>query len=279
MAHTRLTIAFLAVFTSLASSIAQQATPVIEAVHKGHAVGHEQDGIEAVHAALMTGGNVNERDQAKWTPLMHAALECRADISRRLIERGADVNARSQSGGSDFVQTGQTALLLASGCFINRRRAQLAPERHMPAGYADYELSAPSKIVHSLLEHGAEVQATDDQGRTPLMMAVMHGWYDVAQQLIAAGADINVHDRAGRIAMDYVDPNAHAMIAMLKQHGSQAASGHSGRAACELEKAINFPIIDCIVSPRTIRTFQRQRNLPLTGELDIATLRALGLSQ
>ena len=35
---------------------AQESTPVIDAVHKGHAVGHEQDGINAVRTALATGG-------------------------------------------------------------------------------------------------------------------------------------------------------------------------------------------------------------------------------
>ena len=37
---------------------------VIEAVHKGHAVGHEQDGIDAVRAALAAGGEVNEQDNS-----------------------------------------------------------------------------------------------------------------------------------------------------------------------------------------------------------------------
>src|SRR5437879_7595651 len=51
---------------------ASQRPSVIEAVHKGHAVGYEQDGIAAVRVALAAGGDVNERDNRGWTPLMHA---------------------------------------------------------------------------------------------------------------------------------------------------------------------------------------------------------------
>lgn len=267
----------IAIFLTCCSCSAQQPTPVIDAVHKGHAVGHEQDGVNAVRAALTAGGNVNERDAANWTPLMHAALECRADIIGLLIAQGADVNARGKSEGPGFTYTGQTALLLGSGCFINRQRAHLAPERHMPAGYADYELAAPAKIVRALLAHGADFTATDDDGRTPLMMASMHGWPDVAGQLIKAGANVNVHDNAGRIAMDYADSKDEATISTLKQYGSRPATGHSGRAACDLEVAINFPIIDCIVGPGLIKAFQQQRGLPQTGVLDTPTLRALGI--
>ena len=55
----------------------RQSPSIIDAVHKGHAVGHEQEGIDAVRAALDEGGGVNELDKTGWTPLMHAALECR----------------------------------------------------------------------------------------------------------------------------------------------------------------------------------------------------------
>ncbi|MBV8208287.1 MAG: ankyrin repeat domain-containing protein [Acidobacteria bacterium] len=273
------TVVTLSVILIWLPTNAQPATPVIDAVAEGHHVGNEQKGVDAVKAALSTGGNVNEIDRARWTPLMHAALECRANIAALLIERGADVNARSKTGGSDFVETGQTALLLAAGCFINRRRAELAPERHMPAGYAHYELAAPGKIVRDLLAHGAEAGAADDNGRTPLMMAAMHGWADVANELIKAGADVNAGDHAGRIAMDYADVNDGAMIATLMQHGSKAATGRSGRIACELEKAISYPIIDCIVGPQTIKSYQLQRGLPPSGKLDAATLQALGVKQ
>lgn len=99
------------------SAVSQQNQTVIDAVHKGHPVGHEQNGVEAVRTALAAGGNVNESDKSGWTPLMYAALECRANIVKFLLDNGANVNARSDNTGKGFLDTGQTALLIASGCF------------------------------------------------------------------------------------------------------------------------------------------------------------------
>src|SRR5579859_8157517 len=98
----------------------QQDLPIIEAVHKGHAVGNEQIGIDAVRTVLAAGGKVDETDNVGWTPLMHAALECRPGIMKLLLQSGADVNHTAADGA--------TALYVASDCFIARRRAQLAPE-------------------------------------------------------------------------------------------------------------------------------------------------------
>ena len=104
--------------------------------------------MAAVQAALAAGGNSNERDANSWTPLMLAALQCRAQIAGLLLEHRVDARAHgSPADPASLVSSRQTALLLAAGCFINRRRAQLAPERHMPPDYAAYELAASARLV------------------------------------------------------------------------------------------------------------------------------------
>lgn len=62
---------------------------LIDAVHQGHAVGHRQDGLDAVSAALPPGANLDQRDENGWMPLMDAALECRSRIARLLLQPGA----------------------------------------------------------------------------------------------------------------------------------------------------------------------------------------------
>jgi ankyrin repeat protein len=271
-------------FLAAVSLLAQAKSTVCDAVHKGHAVGHEQDGVKAVREALAAGGDVNERDQAGWTPIMHAALECRAQILDLLLERGALVNVRSETTNQGFMTTGRTPLLLAAGCFISRRRAQLAPERGMPPGYIEYELAAAGKMVHDLLARGAEVTVTDIDGRTPLMMAVMHRWPGAVRNLLAAHADVNVRDRAGRLAIDYVHPGDREVIAALKGAGSESPTGHSGRVACDVEIALNKLgsdfIEDCIADrdlARAVKKFQERQGLTPSGQLDPATLKALGV--
>src|SRR5579863_2481993 len=170
-------------------ALAQQ-TPVTDAVHKGHAVGHEQDGVEAIRTALAAGGSVNERDRSGWTPLMHAALECRADEMKLLLDKGADPTLRGNAVEKRvFVESGLDPMLLAAGCFIAHRRVQLAPERHMPEGYVAYELGAAGKMVRDLINHGAELNVADVHGRTPLMMAAINGWPEALRALLDAHAN------------------------------------------------------------------------------------------
>ena len=259
----------------LCSVSAQPPPSVIEAVGKAHGVGHEPDGIAAVREALAAGGDVNERDKTGWTPLMYAALECRPEILKLLLERGADVTFHATNERKiSFMDHGQNALTIAASCFIVRRRASLAPERGMPPSYARMELEAPQKIVRTLIRRGANVNATDGDGRTPLMMAAMHGWLGVIRELLAAKAAVKVRDLEGLSVLDYVDPRASSIIEVLRKAGSPPAVGRSGRVFCDAERALDIPIIDCIWGQElsaAITKFQNEHQLLPTGELDSET--------
>jgi ankyrin repeat protein len=154
----------------------------------------------------------------------------------------------------------------------------------MPPAYIEYELDAAGRMVHDLLAHGADVTVTDIDGRTPLMMAVMHRWSGAVGDLIAAHADVNTRDREGRLAIDYADPSDRETIAMLKKAGSGGPTGHSGRVACDVEAALNKLgsdfIQDCISDrdlARTVKKFQETHGLTTTCQLDPPTLKALGV--
>jgi hypothetical protein len=262
----------------------QRRPSVIEAVHKGHPVGREQDGIEAVRVALAAGGDVNERDSSEWTPLMHAALECRAEIVDLLVEQGADVRLRASSARTtSFMDHGQSALTIAASCFIARRRAALAPERGMPQSYVQTELAAPQKIVRRLIRAGADANSADADGQTPLMVASMQSWESVVRELLAAKALVNTRDHEGRLAIDYVDPKDAKIIHLLRRAGSSRGTGRSGRAVCDAELALdrlgyNTPIVDCIAGQQlraVLIKFQNDYKLRPTGELDPPTRKAL----
>ena len=263
-----------------------QPASVIDAVHAGHAVGHEPDGIEAVRAALAAGGSVNERDKSGWTALMHAALECRPLIVKLLLKSGSNVSLRANSTKvGSFMDHGQQALEIAAGCFIARRRAEIAPSRGMPSAYIDGERAAAETMVRDLIAHGAAVNAPDADGKTPLMMAVMQGWAGAVRELIRNKAVVNARDDEGRLAIDYVDPENREVTAVLQRAGSDAPTGHSGRTVCDAERALNqrgydMPIIDCIPGQElrtAITKFQMDNALRTTGELDPATRKALAI--
>ena len=54
--------------------------------------------------------------------------------------------------------------------------------------------------MRRLLAAGAEVEARDDRGATPLLVAARRGWPDVLTTLLDAGADVLARDAAGATA-------------------------------------------------------------------------------
>ena len=91
------------------------------------------------HKRLKSGTDVHYRGEYEWTPLIYAAFRGWTNKVRRLLERGAEVDARDRFG--------RTALFLAV--------------------YDDENL----EVVRELLKWGANVNAQDDSGETPLSRA------------------------------------------------------------------------------------------------------------
>jgi uncharacterized protein len=151
---------------------------------------------DAVQVLLNHGAHVNAKE--KWrgqTALMWAAAEKHPAVVQLLVRRGADVNARSRTfdfrgimprQGSvpmDYPRGGFTALLFAA------RDGDLASGRALVEAKADVNLGDPDGIpplleaiinfhfdfAGFLLDHGANPNARDSRGRSPLYAAVdMH---------------------------------------------------------------------------------------------------------
>ena len=84
-----------------------------------------------------------------------------------LLDRGADIEARDNEGGTALHQ------LL----------------------YAGYVHSPPT--IALLLSRGADVEARNNIGETPLLMAVVNSDWNVVKLLLEAGADVSVKSPDG----------------------------------------------------------------------------------
>lgn len=134
------------------------------------------------------------------TALSAAAEKGYADIVHALLARGADPNAREdpmdiwgQRRANTRLPVGKTALMLA-----------IAGRPQLSQGGGEVVTGDPKdparlEIIKTLLAAGANVNATDEKGRTTLLWAVPISPLEVIQALLNAGADPNI-----RAEMNYV---------------------------------------------------------------------------
>jgi ankyrin repeat protein len=147
-----------------------------------------RSGISPIAAAAFAGNDVivetllahgaDERapDETGKPPIVYAAAGARLDIVKRLLARNIDINARYPND--------LTLLMWASG-----------PDEHAPEAQA-------AEVVGFLLDQGAHIDDRDDRGRTALMIAAEGGHAEIANLLLARGADPSLRDKAGKRAAD-----------------------------------------------------------------------------
>ena len=74
------------------------------------------------------------------------------------------------------------------------------------------------EAVKQHLAAGADVNAKDDWGKTPLYVAALGGHKEIAELLIAKGADVNTKDVDGKTPLDWADDET---ADLLRKHGGK----------------------------------------------------------
>ena len=115
-------------------------------------------------------------DGTKKAPIVYAAGRGFSAVTRLLLDKGVDVNARY---GNDL-----TALMWAAG-------------HSSEAGVKDVV-----EVMTLLIDRGALLDEKDNRGRTALMIAAELGHTAAAELLIARGADKSLKDKQGKTASD-----------------------------------------------------------------------------
>ncbi|EAX91220.1 ankyrin repeat protein, putative [Trichomonas vaginalis G3] len=147
--------------------------------------------IESVAILLDNGSDVNSTNLPLATPLELAVDFDLVDIATLLIDFGADANATNKFQRTSLIfqavmnnSINMLDLLVDNGADINALRNDLSTPLHLAAEYNSTECAI------DLVQKGANIEAKQCQGITPLCIAVSKS-RETAIALIELGADVN----------------------------------------------------------------------------------------
>jgi|GEM_PF-3341879 len=216
-------------------------------------VAAERGEPELVKQLLMAGADVHQLSRAdtwnaasdsmlrvrNWgTSALHrAAAAARIDNVRLLLASGAMVNG--------YDENQQTPLLLALGC-NSKNAALLGFTRVNQAEQSDGQIPAAGgptavelqQLTALLLTHSASPNLANQQGISPLIVALMDDDTTLVRQLLEAGADPNHRSKDGEAATSYA-ASAPALGLLL---------AHGGRLSGELASPLLFSANDVVLA-------------------------------
>jgi ankyrin repeat protein len=181
--------------------------------------------LEDAKEAISQGANVNVKNDWGLTPLSWAIYNGNVDMAKLLIEKGANVNARSSSPLSHAATKGNVdmvKLLIESGANVNAKDKDGFTPLDNAVGKGNN-----IDIVKLLVEKGANVNAKDGGGFTPLITAAYYGNIDIVKFLIESGAkNVNAKNKYGKTALYYaIAKNDISMVEFLMENGATFDKG------------------------------------------------------
>lgn len=149
------------------------------------------DDLAAAVRLLESGADSNAREQDGATALAWAAMRSNIAMTRLLLQSGADPNLTNELG------IGPLALAVANGS---------------------------TAIAALLLENGANPNVARENGETPLMAAARRGQLEVVRLLLERGADVNARTKKfGQTALMWA-AGYPEIVDLLLKHGAETAA-------------------------------------------------------
>ena len=152
--------------------------------------------------------NIADEDTGKYegsTALHFAARQGRLEVARVLLDKGADPEVENLSNATPLAVALYTnkpdtievaSLLAARGCSLDGKGSKGAqgtrPWKSLLHASAQRGNADDLRIARWLLDHGADLESTDEQGLAALHYAAFMGSVPMVELLLAAGARTRV---------------------------------------------------------------------------------------
>jgi ankyrin repeat protein len=175
------------------------------------------------HGADVNARNPIDRGWKGWTPLIYAVSSSRSQAIPLLLKSKANPNVKTENREGSWSK-GFTPLLMA--CSISGESdtvAALLDAKADPNLKSDFDqtpaqaaiivpvLSERKHTLSLLLDHGAEIESRDGQGRTLLMLAVEKKDKEIVELLLARKADVNAKNLRGQTALHFAILNLNVL--------------------------------------------------------------------
>ena len=168
--------------------------------------------------------NPNARPASESSPLLEALTSGDEAIVKLLLQHGADAKATADWGLNLAVTTKSTKSL-------QRLADQITDKSAYTSALQMVAVLGDLKAVRLMLDRGADVNAYDPLGRTPLMYAAVSDMVplDVVKLLVERGADVNATNRhtksgdAGLTVLEIAKQNGNTpIVEFLTKAGAKA---------------------------------------------------------
>lgn len=220
--------------------------------------------VEMMKLLVAHGASVKARDEEELTPLHCAAYKGHEDVVAFLLARGADVNARTVPDPRPDQGSWERDLGFRLGPGVTPLHEAVAAWYPVVGGNPN--------VVGLLLAHGAEVDASDESGSTPLHYAAAQAGRKVAEVLIAAGADVNARNKDGTtpLAIALRRGNVETARALIAAGAQKVVmKNHSPRIRIEYESK-HEPVLHLAIVGRSEMPWQHD---PSDAEPNLAEFR------
>ena len=192
-------------------------TPLLEASEAGYP--------EIIGLLIDHNADVNVRDNKGNTPLKRAARNGHVEVARMLLEHNAEVNSCDDHGSTPLHFAAQRGYADVVQLFLGYNADVYTCDADGDAALHCAMFGGSVEATRTLLELNVEVNRQNSEGSTPLHRACESWWGEfpeVVRLLLDHGADVQVRNRNGKTAIEIArDRNRHQIVQLLSQHAAE----------------------------------------------------------